>query len=103
MKIFSNNNYSKYNYYNYISNLNLSKEELWKNIYKKARGDINQEKRRNIVIKKLEENNLKEFMKLNQEWAKTKGLKISNIEKEKRLLWKIIRIISFKFKCIFLF
>jgi serine/alanine adding enzyme len=88
LKIFKKYNFSSYNFFTFITSLNSSLEEIWKNISKNARGDVNRAKRRNITTKILEnEFELENFMKLNQNWAKTKGLIITDLEKEKKLIW----------------
>lgn len=88
LKIFEKNNYSKIDFQSFVTDLRNNKEEIWKNISKKTRGDVNRAKKRNITTKILEnEYELDEFIKLNQEWCKTKGLIITDTKKEKQLLW----------------
>lgn len=88
LKIFEKNNYSKIDFQSFVTDLRNSKDEIWKNISKKTRGDVNRAKKRNLTTKILEnEHELDEFIKLNQDWCKTKGLIITDTKKEKQLLW----------------
>ena len=85
-KIFTENNYSQSNFHSFIADLEIPLDNLLLNVSRKARGDLNRAKRRNITAKILEtDDELDQFISLNQKWAKTKGLMITNPEKEKKL------------------
>jgi hypothetical protein len=88
-EVFQNYGYSVTDFCSYIANLSISVNDLWLNISKKTRGDVTRAKRREIVIKNVESyNEIDDFINLNKEWAKTKGLIITDPEKEKEMLWK---------------
>jgi len=88
-KIFSDNGYTKSNSRSFLANLNLTSDELWSNVSKKARGDVNRAKRREIQTKVLESRDeINDFVSLNKEWAKAKDLTITNPEKQKEIFWK---------------
>ena len=53
-KIFSDNGYTKFDSRSFLADLNLTSDELWANVSKKARGDVNRAKRREIQTKVLE-------------------------------------------------
>ena len=87
-KIFSDNGYTKSNSRSFLTNLNLTSDELWSNVSKKARGDVNRAKRREIQTKVLESRDeINDFVSLNKEWAKAKDLTITNPEKQKEIFW----------------
>ena len=88
-KIFSNNGYTKLDSRSFLADLNLTSDELWSNVSKKARGDVNRAKRREIQTKVLETmDEVSDFVSLNKEWAKAKDLTITNPEKQKEIFWK---------------
>ena len=88
-KIFRNNGYVKFDFRTFLADLSGTMEELWSNVSKKARGDVNRAKRREIQAKVLKTNaEIDDFVNLNMEWAKTKGLTITNPEKQKEIFWK---------------
>jgi hypothetical protein len=88
-KIFSNNGYTKLDSRSFLADLNLTSDELWSNVSKKARGDVNRAKRREIQTKVLETmDEISDFVSLNKEWAKAKDLTITNPEKQKEIFWK---------------
>ena len=86
---FEKNKYVKNASATYLCDLNRSIEEIWNDVSKKTKGDINRAKRRNLTPKILETTDeLKEYLILNQEWAKSKGLVISEPFKNFDLMWK---------------
>ena len=88
-KIFSDNGYTKFNSKSFLADLDLTLDELWSNVSKKARGDVNRAKRREVQAKVLETiEEINDFVNLNKEWAKAKDLTITNPEKQKEILWK---------------
>ncbi|KAF6243995.1 hypothetical protein C6988_00880 [Nitrosopumilus sp. b1] len=88
LNTFLENGYIRHDNISFIDELNVDKNELWHRISKKTRGDITRAKRRNINSKLLErKDELEDFIRLNQEWCKTKGLIITDTKKEKELLW----------------
>ena len=88
-KIFSDNGYAKFDSRSFLADLNLTSDELWANVSKKARGDVNRAKRREIQTKVLETTEeINDFVNLNEEWAKAKDLTITNPEKQKEIFWK---------------
>ena len=88
-KIFSNNGYVKFDFRTFLADLSDTMEELWSNVSKKARGDVNRAKRREVQAKVLETiEEINDFVNLNKEWAKAKDLTITNPEKQKEIFWK---------------
>lgn len=88
MKLFTKNNYLASEHVTFISDLTKPIEQIWQNVSKKARGDVNRAKRRNILIKELQTiEELKEFLLLHKTWAKTKGLEISDPLQDLEKLW----------------
>ena len=88
-KKIGNSGYTKLDYRSFLANLDNTLEELWSNVSKKARGDVNRAKRREIEVKVLEtDEEINDFVNLNKEWAKTKGLIITDPEKQKEIFWK---------------
>ena len=88
-KIFSDNGYTKLDSRSFLANLDLTLDELWSNVSKKARGDVNRAKRRKIEVKTLETiEEIDNFVSLNKEWARAKDLTITNPEKQKEIFWK---------------
>jgi len=68
-------------------------DEIWNNLHKKTRGDVNRAKRRNITGTKLQTlDELKQYSLLNIEWAKSKGLVITEIDYEMKKLWENIQL-----------
>jgi len=87
VKLFTKN-YAVSEHVTFMSDLTLSSEQLWQNVSKKARGDVNRAKRRNIIVKELHTlNDLKEFLLLHKTWAKTKGLEIDDPFQDLEKLW----------------
>jgi hypothetical protein len=87
---FKKNDYSITECVTFIDDLTRKIEEIWKDVSKKARGDVNRAKRRNIIIKELKSyEDLKEFLLLFQKWNESIGSEIKdpfqNIEK----LWNL--------------
>ena len=80
--------YVKKNLITFIVSLEKDMEEIWKNVTKKARGDVSRGKRRNIIVKELETyEDLKEYLILSQKWAKTKGYDLTEPLQEINKLW----------------
>lgn len=72
----------------YITDLDENIEEIWKSVSKKTRGDVNRARRRGIVSKEAQnKDDLKKYLLLHQEWAKTKGLVVSEPLKELEKIW----------------
>ena len=89
LTLFEKKRYEKNDLISFITNLDQSKDDLWKNISKNTRGDITRAKKRNIIVKQLEsKKETEEYIKLNQEWSQTKGLTITDSQKEIEQLWK---------------
>ena len=87
-KEFLSNGYVISDCVTFMADLNKAIEEIWQKVSKKARGDVNRAKRRNITTKEIENyNELKEYLLLSQEWAKTKGLEIYNPLQEIDMMW----------------
>ena len=85
---FKKNGYTIQDNVTFLADLTKSIDEIWSNVTKKARGDVNRAKRRNIVVKELTEyGQLKDYLMLNQEWAKSKGIVISDPFREMERLW----------------
>jgi len=87
--IFAKNCYTKYDFITFVSHLDNTIDEIWNKVSKKARGDVTRAQRRNIIAKELETfDELKQYLLLNQEWAQTKGLVITDPFQEIDALWE---------------
>jgi hypothetical protein len=85
---FLSNGYVIQNMVTFMADLSKSIEEIWQKVSKKARGDVNRAKRRDITVREVDNyNDLKEYVLLSQQWAKTKGLQITNPLEEIDRLW----------------
>lgn len=82
------NGYIIEDFVTFIADLNKNTEELWKNVSKKARGDVNRAKKRNITTKEISDlNDFNIYMQISHEWAKTKGLQIADPSYQMDRLW----------------
>lgn len=81
--------YSSYDEVTFIANLEKTNDDLWNDLPRKSKGDINRAKRRNIIVKELETfEELKEYSHVNIEWARSKGLTLTNVDYEMDKLWR---------------
>jgi lipid II:glycine glycyltransferase (peptidoglycan interpeptide bridge formation enzyme) len=86
---FLNHGYTSSPLVTYIIDTLKPIEEIWKNVARKARGDVNRAKRRNLIVKKVNTfDELKEYMILHNNWTKTKGLELSDPFRDIEKLWK---------------
>ena len=86
--VFKKSGYVIQNFVTYITDLDVGIDEIWKNVSKKARGDVNRARRREIVSKEAQtKDDLKKYLLLHQEWAKTKGLIVSEPFRELEKIW----------------
>lgn len=86
--IFKKNEYVIKDFVTYVTDLGRNMDEIWKDVSKKARGDVSRARRREIVSKEAEtKDDLKKYLLLHQEWAKTKGLVVSEPLKELEKIW----------------
>lgn len=75
---FRNNEYTVENFFTFVTDLTKSVEEIWKNITKKARGDVTRAERRNIIAREIQTyDELKEYFLLAKRWAETKGIELT--------------------------
>lgn len=85
---FGKNNYQVTEYVTFLADLSKSIDEIWQGVNKKARGDVNRAKRRDITVKELDTyDELKQYLLLHQSWAKTKGLQIADPFEEIEKIW----------------
>ena len=85
---FRKNGYAIRNYVTFLANLDKSIDEIWQNIHYNARRDVTRAKKRGIIIEELKtRDQLKEYLLLQQQWAKTKGLVVTNTFDEEDHLW----------------
>ena len=86
---FVNHKYTLSFSYTYIIDMLKPIDEIWKNVARKARGDVNRAKRRNLIIKKINTfDDLKQYLLLHSTWVKTKGLELSDPFRDIEELWK---------------
>ena len=86
---FVNHEYTLSFSYTYIIDMLKPIDEIWKNIARKARGDVNRAKRRNLIVKKINTfDDLKQYLLLHSTWVKTKGLELSDPFRDIEELWK---------------
>ena len=86
---FVNHEYTLSFSYTYIIDMLKPIDEIWKNVARKARGDVNRAKRRNLIVKKINTfDDLKQYLLLHSTWVKTKGLELSDPFRDIEELWK---------------
>ena len=86
---FVNHEYTLSFSYTYIIDMLKPIDEIWKNVARKARGDVNRAKRRNLIVKKINTfDDLKQYLLLHSNWVKTKGLELSDPFRDIEELWK---------------
>ena len=85
---FRKNGYIVRDYVTFLANLDKNIDEIWQNVHYNARRDVTRAKKRGITIKELKtRDQLKEYLLLQQQWAKTKGLIVTNPFGEEDHLW----------------
>jgi len=76
---YKKNGYKVRDYVTFIMNMTKGIDEIWNNLTKRLRQDVNRARRRNITVKQVENyDDLKQYLLLAQKWAETKGLEIVN-------------------------
>jgi len=74
----------------FITNLNKSIQDLWNNVTENAKRDINRAKKRNIVVKEIEDyESLKEYFPLSQKWNEARGKEIVPTFQGIERLWNL--------------
>ncbi len=87
-QIFSKNNFIIQDYVTFILEMNKNIDDIWFNLPKRLKQDINRAKRRNIIVKELEKyDDLKQYLFLAQKWASTKGIVNSTPVEDIENLW----------------
>lgn len=89
-KILSSNNFIiQDNYVTFILNMKKNINEIWDNMPKRLKQDINRAKRRNVIVKELVSyDELNQYIVLSEEWAKTKGIVNSTPIGEIKNFWE---------------
>jgi len=88
---FKKNKYRVKDYVTFILDMSKSIEDIWNNLPKRLKQDVNRAKRRNIIVKQIETfDELKQYLLLLQTWAKTKGLEVTNPFQGIDKLWQNI-------------
>lgn len=88
LQLFTKNNFIVSEHITFIADMTKPLDEIWNNISKKTRGDINRAKRRNIVVKEIQSyDELKEYLILHNTWAKTKGLELTDPFQDIEKMW----------------
>ena len=86
--------YKKYDYnveefVVFITNLEKKIEEMWENVQRYTKKNVRRATKRGITIKELQTlEEAKHVFTLFQEWAKTKGLVVSNTEQQLKKFWE---------------
>lgn len=87
-KILSKNNFIMQDYVTFMLDMKKNIDDIWSNLPKRLKQDINRAKRRNISVKQLERyDDLKQYLILAQEWATTKGIVNSTPIEDIESLW----------------
>jgi len=88
-KVLSSNNFViQDDYVTFMLNFSKSIDDIWSNLPKRLKQDINRAKRRNIILKELDSyDELNQYVKLSEEWAKTKGIVNLTPAEEIENLW----------------
>lgn len=87
-KILSKNNFIMQDYVTFILDMEKNIDDIWSNLPKRLKQDVNRAKRRNISVKQLERyDELKQYLILAQEWATTKGIVNSTPIEDIESLW----------------
>jgi hypothetical protein len=88
LQLFTKNNFIASDHTTFITDMIKPLDEIWNDVSKKTRGDINRAKRRNIVVKALQNyDDLKEYLILHNTWAKIKGLELTDPFQEIEKMW----------------
>ena len=88
IQLFTKNNFTVSDHITFITDMTKPLDEIWNNVSKKTRGDINRAKRRNIVVKELQSyDDLKDYLMLHNTWAKTKGLELTDPFQDIEKMW----------------
>ncbi len=88
VQLFTKNHYVVSDYVTFMADLTKPIEQIWQDVSKKTRGDVNRAERRDIVAKEVQTiDDLKEFLLLHKAWAKTKGLDIPDPFQDLEKLW----------------
>lgn len=88
---FKKNGYGVNDYVAFILDMEKNIEEIFNDLPKRLRQDINRAKRRNIVVKQVEKyDELKQYLLLVQKWTKTKGTEITDPFQGIDKLWENI-------------
>lgn len=86
---FKKNGYTLNEAITFVTDLSQSIEDIWQNVSKNPRGDVNRAKKRNILVKEAStKEDLKEYLMLRQEWSKTKGFTMADPFNDLDYLWK---------------
>ena len=87
-KILSKNNFIIHDYVTFILDMKKNIDDIWSNLPKRLKQDVNRAKRRNISVKQLEKyDDLKQYLILAQKWATTKGIINSTPIEDIENLW----------------
>jgi len=87
-KILSKNNFIIQDYVTFILDMKKNIDNIWSELPKRLKQDINRAKRRNIFVKHLEKyDELKQYLILAQKWATTKGIVNSTPIEDLENLW----------------
>lgn len=86
INIFKNDQYSITKFFTFMTDLTI--EDLWNSLNKNAKRDVTRAKRRNFVIKELDEKNVDNYFKLTRIWAKTKGIEKQHSSELEKDYWE---------------
>jgi len=91
-KQFRNSGYNIENFFTFVTDLNRTTELIWDSIHKNTRRDVKRSKKRNIIVKELNQyEQLDEYFNLNKEWTQTKGILLKDSIISKKKYWECLK------------
>lgn len=88
IKIFKNRQYKTTEFFTFLTDLKPTITEIWNSLTKNAQRDVTRAKKRDFLIKELDQKSVKDYFALTKIWAKTKGIDKQASKKIEEEYWK---------------
>jgi len=89
IKEYRKNGYHSKKYVTFITDLKKPIEEIWKNVQKYTKKNVNRSAKRGVVVKELKTfEESKQVISLFQKWGKAKGIVVSDPEQQLKKFWE---------------
>jgi len=89
IKEYRKNGYHSKKYVTFITDLKKPIEEIWKNVQKYTKKNVNRSAKRGVVVKELKTfEESKQVISLFQKWGKAKGIVVSDPEQQLEKFWE---------------